>query len=49
MKKVNVDLSENSIMGDRNLMVVLLYILKLVNWYEYMVFFYKNDKYYLIW
>lgn len=30
MKKVNVDLSEVSIMGDKNLMAVLLYILKLV-------------------
>lgn len=44
MKKVNVDLREVLIMGDRNLMVVLLYILKLVNWYEYMFFFYMNDK-----
>lgn len=44
MKKVNVDLSEILIMGDRNLMAVLLYILKLVNWYEYMFFFYKNDN-----
>lgn len=44
MKKVNVDLSEISIMGDRNLMAVLLYILKLVNWYEYTFFFYMNDK-----